>query len=157
MDVHARNLTNLQVEIMAGNHRFISDEPLGVGDDAGPNPYDFLLSALAACKVITVQLYANRKGWNLEDVRVSLNTRKVHAKDCEDCESNPNAKVDVIECRISFQGDLNEAQLQRLTEISEKCPVQRTLTSETKIRTRRVEPSKIELTGASSQANRRPS
>jgi putative redox protein len=55
------------------------------------------------------------------------------------CESNPNARVDLVECLISFQGDLNEQQVQRLTEISERCPVHRTLTSETKIRTRLAE------------------
>ena len=59
MDVRAYSSTNLQVEIAAGNHRFVSDEPLGVGDDAGPDPYALLLSALAACKVMTVQMYAN--------------------------------------------------------------------------------------------------
>jgi putative redox protein len=137
--VVARSLANVQVEISAGQHQFVADEPLGVGDDQGPNPYDLLLSALGACKVMTVQMYARRKGWPLEKVEVSLSTRKVHARDCEDCESNPNARVDLVECLISFQGDLNEQQVQRLTEISERCPVHRTLTSETKIRTRLAE------------------
>jgi putative redox protein len=122
------------VEISAGRHRFVSDEPIGVGDDAGPDPYALLLSALAACKVMTVQMYARRKSWSLEDVVVELDTRKVHAKDCEDCESDPNAKVDIIDCQISFQGDLNQDQIDRLVEISGRCPVHRTLTSETKIR-----------------------
>lgn len=139
MKVVARSLANVQVEISAGQHQFVADEPLGVGDDQGPNPYDLLLSALGACKVMTVQMYARRKGWPLEKVEVSLSTRKVHARDCEDCESNPNARVDLVECLISFQGDLNEQQVQRLTEISERCPVHRTLTSETKIRTRLAE------------------
>jgi putative redox protein len=71
-------------------------------------------------------------------VRGSLNIDKVYAKDCEDCESNPSAKVDIIECQISFQGDLTPEQLQRLIEISERCPVHRTLTSETKIDTQLV-------------------
>jgi putative redox protein len=71
----------------------------------------------------------------LDVVEVRLNTRKEYARDCDDCESDPNAKVDVIECQISFEGDLDEAQLKRLTDISERCPVHRTLTSETKIRT----------------------
>jgi putative redox protein len=135
MSIIARNSTNFQVKISAGRHRFVSDEPIGVGDDAGPDPYALLLSALAACKVMTVQMYARRKGWSLEDVLVKLDTQKVHAKDCEDCESDPNAKVDIIECQISFQGDLTAEQIDRLTEISEKCPVHRTLISETKIRT----------------------
>ena len=82
------------------------------------------------------KMYAQKKGWNLEGVRVSLSTRKVHAKDCEDCESDLNAKVDIIDVQIQFEGDLDEIQENRLLEISERCPVHRTLTSEVKIRTR---------------------
>jgi putative redox protein len=135
VDVVGRSLKNLQVQIIAGRHQWVADEPVGVGDDAGPGTYALLLGALAACKVMTCHLYANRKEWPLEAVQVTLNTRKVYARDCDDCESDPNAKVDIIECQIRFEGDLNEAQVQRLTEISERCPVHRTLTSETKIRT----------------------
>jgi putative redox protein len=83
-------------------------------------------------------MYARKKGWPLEGVEVSLSTYKVHAKDCEDCESDPNAKIDVIECEIGFQGELSYEQIQRLAEISERCPVHRTLVSETRIHTRLV-------------------
>jgi putative redox protein len=138
MGIKARSIKNYHVEITADRHQWISDEPKGVGDDAGPNPYDLLLSALGACKVITVQMYARKKGWPLEGVEVSLSTYKVHAKDCEDCESDPNAKIDVIECEIGFQGELSSEQIQRLVEISEHCPVHRTLVSETRIHTRLV-------------------
>ena len=139
MHVIARSSKNFQVEITAGHHQFVADEPIGVGDDEGPNPYDLLLSSLAACKVITVQMYARRKQWPLKAVEVSLGISRVHARDCQQCESDPNAKVDVIDCQIYFQGELGEAQLERLTEISERCPVHRTLTSETSIRTTRIE------------------
>ena len=135
MNVIASSSTNLQVSISAGRHQFVADEPLGVGDDTGPNPYQLLLSALGACKVMTVQMYARRKQWPLEGVQVSLSTHKVYSRDCEDCESDPDAKVDVIECQINFQGDLTTEQIQRLTDISERCPVHRSLVSETKIRT----------------------
>ena len=135
MNIIARSSKNFQVQIVAGRHQFVADEPLGVGDDVGPDPYALLLSSLGACKVMTVQMYAQRKGWLLEAVQVILDTRKVHAKDCEDCESDPNARVDIIHCLISFKGDLTAEQIERLTDISEKCPVHRTLTSETKIRT----------------------
>ena len=140
MNVFARSQKNYQVEITAGNHQWVSDEPRDVGDDKGPNPYALLLSALGACKIITTKMYARKKGWSLDEVRVSLSIHKIHAKDCEDCESDPNAKIDVIEVEISFQGELTTDQIQRLTEISEHCPVHRTLTSETKIRTKLVEP-----------------
>jgi len=135
MRVTAKSLTNVQVEITSGRHTLLADESIGAGDDAGPDPYALLLGALSACKVITVKMYAQRKGWQLNDVRVDLDIYKQHAKDCEDCESDPDAKVDIIDCRIQFQGDLDEEQVQRLLDISERCPVHRTLTSETKIRT----------------------
>ncbi len=135
MKVTAQSSTNVQVRIQSGRHEFIADEPLGIGDDAGPDPYSLLLSSLAACTIMTVKMYAKRKDWPLEDVEISLSTHKVHAKDCEDCESDPNARVDVIERQISFSGDLTQNQIERLTDIAGKCPVHRTLTSETVIRT----------------------
>lgn len=135
MIVTAESSTNVQVRIKSGRHEFIADEPLDIGDDAGPDPYSLLLSSLAACTIMTVQMYARRKNWPLEGVELSLSTKKVHAKDCEDCESDPNARVDIIERQISFKGDLTPDQIDRLADISSKCPVHRTLTSETVIRT----------------------
>jgi putative redox protein len=139
MQVVARSLRNLQVEITAGSHRFIADEPLEAGEDMGPNPYDLLLAALGACKVMTVHMYAGRKEWQVDKVTVRLTTRRVYVEDCERCESDPNARVDIIECDISFEGDLDDEQIQRLVEISERCPVHRTLTSDTHIYTHLVE------------------
>ena len=136
MTVTARGLQNLQVEIQASNHHILADEPLSAGgDDKGPSPYDLLLSSLAACKVMTVHLYARRKQWPVETVSIILNHRKVAANECEDCQTEGLAKVDIIDCEISFAGDLNEDQIQRLAEIADRCPIHRTLTSETKIRT----------------------
>ena len=135
MKVTAKSSTNVQVLIKSGRHEFIADEPLGVGDDAGPDPYSLLLSSLAACTIMTVQMYARRKNWLLTDVELSLSTRKVHAKDCEDCESDPDARVDIIDRQIRLKGDLTSDQIDRLTDIASKCPVHRTLTSENVIRT----------------------
>ena len=131
----AHSGTNYQVEIKNGRHYILADKPLGTGDDLGPSAYELLLSGLAACKISTVQMYATRKGWPLENVKVSLEFQKVHACDCEDCVSYPNAKIDSIECQIEFEGQLTPEQIDRLAQISERCPVHRTLTSETKIRT----------------------
>ena len=135
MTVKARSGTNVQVKITAGKHQFIADEPLGIGDDVGPDPYSLLLSSLGACTIMTVQMYAQRKNWPLEGVEINLTTHKIHAKDCEDCESDDNARVDIIERQLSFRGDLSPEQIERLAVIASKCPVHRTLTSETKIRT----------------------
>jgi putative redox protein len=133
MKVTARRLENLQVEITTNGHRLVADEPVGIGDGAGPDPYVLLLSALGSCKIMTVVMYARKKGWPLENVEISLDTYRVHAKDCKDCESNPNAKVAVIDVDIQFTGDLSAEQITRLHEISERCPVHRTLTGEINI------------------------
>lgn len=136
MSVTARSLKNYQVEILAGYHVVHADEPVSAGgDDKGPNPYDLLLSALAACKIITVQMYAKRKEWPLDGIEVTLDISQIHAKDCSECENKENAKVNLIEVSIKFSGDLTDEQTQRLKEISEKCPVHRTLTAEIVVRT----------------------
>ncbi len=136
MTVTAHSLQNLQVQIQASNHTLLADEPIrDGGEDKGPSPYDLLLSALAACKVMTVHLYARRKGWPIDTVTVSLTHNKIYARDCADCDSPPNAKIDEIHSQISFTGDLDDEQIGRLAQISNRCPVHRTLTSETKIRT----------------------
>ena len=136
MTVIARSLQNLQVQIQASKHQILADEPLSLGgEDQGPSPYDLLLSSLAACKVMTVHMYARRKQWPVETVTISLSHDKIYARDCNDCDSSPNAKIDIIHAEISFEGELDEAQIARLAQIADRCPVHRTLTSETKIRT----------------------
>lgn len=136
MNVHARSVDNLKVEIVSGSHTYLADEPAtDGGEDAGPDPYSLLLGALAACKIMTVKLYARRKGWPLDGVEVILDYRKIHAKDCEECAGEGDALVDFIKCEISFQGGLNEEQRLRLKDISERCPVHRTLISEVAIGT----------------------
>ena len=143
MSIRAKSIEGLKVQIYAGQHGMIADEPLDVGgEDAGPSPYDFLLSSLAACTIMTLHVYARRKGWALDSVEVKLDTAKIYAKDCEDCESDPNAKVDIIERELIIHGEFEDDQLSRLIEIADLCPIHRTLTSETKIRTKVLEHSR---------------
>ncbi|MCZ6754427.1 MAG: bifunctional alpha/beta hydrolase/OsmC family protein [Gemmatimonadetes bacterium] len=124
------------MQIHAGRHHLSADEPVAVGGtDTGPNPYDLLLSALGACTTITLRMYADRKQWPLEGVRATLRHRKVHARDCEDCESE-TGYVDRIERELTFLGPLDETQRKRLLEIADKCPVHKTLHSEVVIDTR---------------------
>jgi putative redox protein len=123
-------------EIAAGRHRLTGDEPISFGGtDTGPNPYDFLLAALGSCMSITVAMYARRKGWPLESVTVRLRHSKIHAVDCEQCETS-GALLDYIGCDVEFIGVLSEEQRVRLLEIADRCPVHRTLTSEIQIRSR---------------------
>jgi putative redox protein len=81
---------------------------------------------------MTVRLYAERKGWPLERVRVLLHHSRIHAQDCADCETK-EGMLDRIECVLEFEGALDAEQHQRLLEIAGKCPVHRTLTSEISI------------------------
>jgi uncharacterized OsmC-like protein len=134
------NATALSQRIDIGPHRLTADEPVSLGGrDEGPNPYDFLLAALGSCKAITVTLYARRKAWPLDSVGVRLRHEKVHAEDCESCESK-DVLLDRIECEVEFSGNLSADQRSRLLEIANRCPVHRTLTSEIDIRTSLVEP-----------------
>ncbi|ORA35285.1 OsmC family protein [Mycobacterium aquaticum] len=126
-------------EITAGRHQFLADEPLPVGDDAGPNPYDFVLAGLGACTSMTVRMYADRKGWPLERVRVTLRHSRIHAKDCAECETKLGM-LDQIDREIELIGDLDDDQRQRLMAIAERCPVHQTLTSEVRISTTAVTP-----------------
>lgn len=126
----------LACEVRAGQHRWIADEPESVtgGNDAGPDPYGLLLGSLGACTAMTLRMYARHKKIDLEDVTVHLKHDRIHAKDCEDCETS-EGRIDEITREITVTGELTDEQKQRLVEIAEKCPVHRTLTSETKIRT----------------------
>lgn len=116
-------------QITLGNHQLVADEPRPVGDDAGPTPYDLVLAGLGACTSMTVRMYANRKGWPLERVRVSLRHSRIHAEDCADCETTKGL-IDHIDRVVELTGDLDDEQRQRLLNIAERCPVHQTLTSE---------------------------
>jgi uncharacterized OsmC-like protein/alpha/beta superfamily hydrolase len=116
--------------IEVGPHRFLADEPAEFGGgDAGPGPYDLLASALGACVSMTVRMYAARKGWPVERIRVEVAHARIHAADCADCESR-DGKVDELRVALSLEGALTDDQRLRLLEIAGKCPVHRTLHSE---------------------------
>ena len=132
--------SGLVQEVMAPPHNLLADEPAEAGgSDRGPTPYDLLLAALGACTSMTIAMYARRKGWPLESVRVTLRHDRVHAADCADCETKVG-KIDHIDRDVELYGTLDDAQRSRLLEIAEKCPVHRTLESEIKIATRLVAP-----------------
>ena len=124
---------NYKTTLNAGDHKVIADEPESAGGkDKGPDPYDLLLMSLGTCTVMTVRMYASRKKWPVEDIFMELRHFKDHAKDCSDCEEK-SSKIDRIEKEITIKGDLSDEQLDRLLEISKKCPVHRTLLQDIEI------------------------
>ncbi|WP_026934655.1 alpha/beta fold hydrolase [Christiangramia echinicola] len=123
-------------QMVAGRHHFIADEPVKAGgSDLGPNPYELVSSGLAACTSMTIQMYARRKKWNVDNVETHVNYSKKHADDCADCE-NDMAKIDSFDREISLKGDLDDKQVKRLMEIADKCPVHKTLSAKAQIKTK---------------------
>jgi uncharacterized OsmC-like protein/esterase/lipase len=117
-------------QVRVRGHLLRADEPEEVGGtDTGPNPYELLLAGLGACTSMTLRMYADHKGWPLEGVRVALRHSRIHAADCEDCESK-EGKISRIEAELELAGDLDAEQRQRLGEIAARCPVHKTLAGE---------------------------
>lgn len=123
-------------DVFTDSHHVLADEPTrNGGRDTGPDPYAFLLAALGTCVNMTVRMYANHKKLPLEKVSVKLSHSRIHAEDCEHCETK-DGKIDRIESELVLEGDLTAEQRQRVLEISNKCPVHRTLHSEIDVQTR---------------------
>lgn len=124
------NEEGMRVRIVAGNHVLYCDEPEEYGGtDTASTPYELLLASLGACKAVTMRMYAKRKNIPLETVRIVLNKTKINAEDCQECETKTGT-IDKINMEIVLTGNISDEQRNRLMEISEKCLVQRTLTSE---------------------------
>ena len=136
--VTVESVQNLEQGVALRGHTLAADEPVEAGgNDAGPNPYEFLLAALGSCTSMTLLLYARRKGMPLEKVKVELEDSRIHAQDCADCESKEGF-VTEIRREIRLEGPLSDEQRARLMEIATRCPVHRTLSGEIKIRGRMV-------------------
>jgi putative redox protein len=136
-DVAVRgNARSFRQSVVAGKHQLVADEPVAYGgQDEGPGPYDYLLTALGVCTSMTIGLYARKKQMPLEDIIVSLRHSRIHAKDCEDCETK-EGMLDRIELQVEMTGALTPEQHARLMAIAAKCPVHRTLKSEINIQLR---------------------
>lgn len=108
-----------QQAVTVGQHQLIADEPVSVGGaDAGPAPFDLVMTRLGACTSMTLRMYAERKGLALAHVSVALSHEKI---------TLDGVARDRIERTISLTGELTADQRQRLLEIANKCPVHRAL------------------------------
>jgi putative redox protein len=130
--------TTYQTRIDTGDLALIGDEPVdSSGDGLGPNPYELLLAALGHCTVLTILLYARRKGWSVDGVSVRANHERVVVSEEIDGELI-RTKAERIVQEIALQGDLDDDQRARLIEIAGKCPVHRTMTGDLEILEREV-------------------
>jgi putative redox protein len=141
------------VSVTSGCLRFVQNISIGPhvlkaderhepgGTEAGPDPHELLLAALGACAAITVQMYADRKQWPLEQVHVDLSYAKVPAEDGADSDT----PVHAVEMGISFSGGLSEDQARKLLEVAGKCPIHRLLTSPVPIQTKLLAPGSLPI------------
>lgn len=112
-----RRVKGFEHEVAIRGHRLTADEPEDAGGtDAGPRPTELLAASLASCAAVTMEMYADRKGWDLGDVEVAV--------DYTGPEEGNDPSFDV---RIKVQGELSDEQRERLLVIATKCPVHKTL------------------------------
>lgn len=126
-------------QLKMADHHFIADEPIEFGgNNYGPSPYRFLSAGLAACTVMTLQMYARRKNWYIENITCHINYSKDHAVDSEN-NNEKSAKIDTFTRKIKLTGTITEEQKKRLLKIADKCPVHKTLHSKSQIITKLME------------------
>lgn len=120
--------THFATHIKIGEHQLIGDEPKEKGGaDQGPTPSELLLSALASCILITVRMYADRKEWPLESIDIEV--------DLQEREMRQEGLFSRITKKLKLNGDLSVEQKERLMQVSDRCPVAKTLLGEVSIET----------------------
>ena len=123
--------------ISVDGHEIIADEPGSSGGyDKGPTPYGLIASGLAACTVMTMKWYSDRKGWNVEEFKAIITHGKDYVEDCENCEEGKKAQIYKFNVTVKTKGQLSDEQKLKLIDIAKKCPVHRTLLSPIDIETK---------------------
>jgi putative redox protein len=118
--VARRNGRSLEHHVEVGRHELRADEPRDEGgSDAGPSPQDLLAASLASCSAITMEMYAERRGWDIGEVTVEVNYEPAQRG------SPTRFRIDV-----GLPKELPEDQRRKLMQILAKCPVHRTLEGE---------------------------
>ena len=118
--VARRTGTSYTHEIEIGQHRLLADEPTDSGgEDRGPNPQELLAASLASCTAITIEMYAQRKGWDVSQVEVECRY--------EQAERGSPTRFELV---LRLPSSLDEEQRGRLRTIAARCPVHRTLAGE---------------------------
>ena len=132
VDEADRNGFAQDVVAAGGKHHLVADEPAAYGGtDRGMSPYQLLSASLGACTSMTLRMYARRKDWPLERVTVDVTHDRMHAQDAP----NPGERIDRFTRHITLRGPLDDAQVARLMEIADRCPVHRTLETGARIDT----------------------
>jgi uncharacterized OsmC-like protein len=120
--------SGMVVTLSNGRHEWTADEPVGVGGtDTGPNPYELLMSSLAACTCVTIAAYCKHKSLPLESVTATYDFSRIHADDCADCDIPDKGFIEQITSNVHIEGDFDESQRKRLAQIAQRCPVHKTL------------------------------
>ncbi|MEM8552432.1 MAG: alpha/beta fold hydrolase [Pseudomonadota bacterium] len=119
-----------RTRLTVDGHALLADEPASVGgDETGPTPYDYVAAGLAACTLMTMRMYGERKGWAV-DAAVDVVHGKIHARDCEDCmgaEPDKAGRIDRFERTVRFGEKTALDHRPKLLEIAARCPVHLTL------------------------------
>jgi putative redox protein len=120
MRAMARRLEKFRHDVRIRRHRLVADEPVDHGgDDEGPSPQELLAASLASCTAITMEMYAKRKGWNVDGLAVDV--------EYSPAERGSVTRFDMV---LTMPSHLSDEQIEKLRIIANRCPVHRTLEGE---------------------------
>ncbi len=123
MSIVATTKKSYSTEIESSSHSFWADEPESAGgQNLGPSPMEYLEAAIASCSTITMRMYADRKGWDVSEIQVSIERR-----------NNSKTRETLLAKKVKIKGSLDQKQTQRLIEIGGRCPVIKLVSKDLKV------------------------